>query len=227
MPPTSPMGPTVGFRLSVGHSVRPPSQAAQDSARAYIREYAHCPQTRRALCNGLQEGRVCYKIPTCRDLRAFRKGLLGCLTRWKSLVRVQCRPLERLYTLATPGNLWDSGGRCVLFPVASRGCRRQLRWILRRLGEVFVGHLRIVLGHNGLTVTDPRADDVHRVGFRQFGLPGATEVLPQLAPRRQPSPLDDLLWLGPQVGIIASIAGDYPFGARFGLLLMGFDKQIR
>ena len=96
---------------------------------------------------------------------------------------------------------------------------RQLRWILRRLGEVFVGHLRIVLGHNGLTVTDPRADDVHRVGFRQFGLPGATGVLPQLGPRRQPSPLDDLLWLGPQVGIIASIAGDYPFGARFGLLL--------
>ena len=30
---------------------------------------------------------------------------VSTLTRWKSLVRVQCRPPEPVYTLATPGNL--------------------------------------------------------------------------------------------------------------------------
>ena len=55
-------------------------------------------------------------------------------------------------------------------------CRRGARRNARRFFKVRVEHLQVVLSGDAFAVADPRADDVSGEHFRQFGLPGRSEV---------------------------------------------------
>ena len=51
-----------------------------------------------------------------------------------------------------------------------------------RLGEMLVGHLKVVLGRDSLRLVYPRTNNVQRVFFCQFRFTRATKVLEQLGP---------------------------------------------
>lgn len=49
--------------------------------------------------------------------------------------------------------------------------------------EVVFGRLEVMLLGRGPAVADPRADDIRREGFLQFGLPRRPEVVEELGPQ--------------------------------------------
>ena len=71
-------------------------------------------------------------------------------------------------------------------------CRRGARRNARRFFKVRIEHLQVVLSGDAFAVAEPRADDVSGEHFRQFGLPGRSEVVPQTRPRVTAGSLDDL-----------------------------------
>ncbi|MCI0335312.1 MAG: hypothetical protein L0228_19050 [Planctomycetes bacterium] len=107
----------------------------------------------------------------------------------------KCMPTRRLTGPAQNGKSAKPLSSQVCAGLAGFACLYGIARILRRaggrLGEVFVGHLKIMLGRDARTVAEPCADDVRREGFFQLGLPRAAKILKQLGPSCQSSFADD------------------------------------
>ena len=58
--------------------------------------------------------------------------------------------------------------------------------------KVSIENLQVVFLGDAFAVAEPSRDDVTRKGLGQFGLAGASQVVPHSGPRDQSCPLDDL-----------------------------------
>ena len=97
---------------------------------------------------------------------------------------------------------------------------RLLSRFLRRLLEVFVRHLQIMLHGHRHTVPNPGRCYVSGKLVCQFRFTGAAKVLPQFWPWLHTGPFDDPLKLGAEIHATVAIAGNAILGSRFGLLWM-------
>jgi hypothetical protein len=73
------------------------------------------------------------------------------------------------------------------------------------------------VGCHGRSVSDPGANDVNGIGLGQFSFSSTPAVLEWFRPGLQIRFADDTLELGPQIGIAATVSGDYPLRAWLGL----------
>jgi len=118
-------------------------------------------------------------------------------------------------------------GQIGFFSVRNRAIpfRRLLCRKMCRLLEMSIAQLKIVAGRHQLTVAQPGGYDVQGKDLGQLGLPAGPQVLERSGPGPKTRPLDDLMGLGPKVGVLGPVARDDVFVALLGLLKA--VKQIR
>ncbi|MCA9259502.1 MAG: hypothetical protein KDA61_09900 [Planctomycetales bacterium] len=71
---------------------------------------------------------------------------------------------------------------------------------------MIVGYLKVMLGGDGLGISNPVTDDVRREIFGQLGLTRRPQVVEQFRPRLQAGSLDDSQQLRAKVGVCLAVS---------------------